>query len=436
MATGLGAFISGAAEGYKASKEMSRMEALQKRDEERFAMEQERFGFERTRAEREANQAKIADESQKEALTVLEDAKLGRGKFAALADPAALQAQQQATQSVEQKGTMSYDRAEARRLGRTGLDETQTASVTPQEDNLFKSGGEGLYKNQTVADNLKYQLIGDAMKKSLLAKGDFGRAMMVDQDVEKMKEQGFELVRKKAAALVMAGAPPDSVVPALQKVYGFVDDGKSIDPTKSTYDAKTGTYSLSVVDQKTGKVEARPLNQQQMLTTLNQLDPVKVLELNISSQKRQEDLDLAATNRKEDIKLKNRELDIKAIDAGATRDLRAAQKAALEDQVKGADVRAKVESVVKSFPNADRALKIEEEGLPAGDLNSLKTSIKRDTIGRNVAVNLTSLNPKLDPQIVIGAAKSAAEGNLPTRNKDPKTGRLFFNYGGVQIFAD
>ena len=436
MATGLGAFVKGAVEGYKTSKEMSRMDALQKREEERDERERQRFALEQTRATREEEQAKIASEAQAEALSVLEDAKRGTGKFAQLADPAALQAQQQATQSVEQKGAMSYDRAEARRLGRTGLDETQTASVTPQEDNLFKSGGEGLYKNQTAADNLKYQLIGDAMKKSLLAKGDFGRAMMVDQDVEKMKEQGYELVRKKAAALVMAGAPPDSVIPALQKVYGFVDDGKTIDPTKSTYDAKTGTYNLSVVDQKTGKAEVRPLNQQAMLSALNQLDPVKVLELNIGSQRRTEDLAIAEANRKEDIKLKNRELDIKAIDAGATRDLRAAQKAALQDQVKGADTRAKVESLVKSFPNADRALKLEEQALSEGDLKSLKTSIERDTIGRNVAVNLTSLNPKLDPQIVIGAAKSAAAGNLPARKTDPKTGRSYFDYGGVQIFAD
>ncbi len=434
MATGLGAFVKGAVEGYKTSKEMSRMDALQKREEERFAMEQERFGYEKSRAEREASQAKIADEAQAEALAVLEDAKRGTGKFASLADPAALQAQQQATQSVEQKAGMSYDRAEARRLGRTGLDETQTASVTQQEDNLFKSGGEGLYKNQTAADNLKYQLIGDAMKKSLLAKGDFGRAMMVDQDVEKMKEQGYELVRKKAAALVMAGAPPDSVIPALQKVYGFVDDGKTIDPTKSTYDAKTGTYNLSVVDQKTGKVEMRPLNQQSMLSALNQLDPVKVLELNIGSQRRTEDLAIAAANRKEDVQLQREKIGVERIGALATRDLRSAQRAALEDQVKGADVRAKVESITKSFPNADRVLKLEESVGP--DVEATKLSIQNDTVGRNIAVNLASLNPKTDPQILIGAAKAAASGKLPARKSDPKTGRSYFDYGGVQIFAD
>jgi hypothetical protein len=434
MATGLGAFVKGAVEGYKTSKEMSRMDALQKREEERDERERQRFALEQTRAQREEEQARIASEAQAEALSVLEDAKRGTGKFASLADPAALQAQQQATQSVEQKAGMSYDRAEARRLGRTGVDETQTASVTPQEENLFKSGGEGLYKNQTAADNLKYQLIGDAMKKSLLAKGDFGRAMMVDQDVEKMKEQGYELVRKKAAALVMAGAPPDSVIPALQKVYGFVDDGKSIDPTKSTYDAKTGTYNLSVVDQKTGKVEVRPLNQQAMLSALNQLDPVKVLELNIGSQRRTEDLAIAAANRKEDVALQREKIGVERIGALATRDLRSAQRAALDDQVKGADVRAKVESITKSFPNADRVLKLEESVGP--DVEATKLSIQNDTVGRNIAVNLASLNPKTDPQILIGAAKAAASGKLPAKKSDPKTGRSYFDYGGVQIFAD
>lgn len=435
MAVGLASFAEGALKGYAAVKGIQRQEALDKRDQERDERERQRFALEQARAGREEEANKIADAAKQEALQVMEDQKFGRGAFAKLADPAKVQAVQQATQSVEQKGAMSYDRAEARRLGRP-IDETQTASVTPEEQNLFKSGGEGLYVDQMQADGLKYQLIGDAMKKSLIAKGDFGQAMLVDRDIKKMTEEGYEFQRKKAAALVMAGADPQQVVNSLQKVYGFVDDGKSIDPAKSSYDAKTGTYNLSVVDQKTGKVETRPLNQQSMLTALNQLDPVKVLELNIGSQRRAEDLATAAANRKEDVALKREELAIKRTDAGATADLRAAQKAALQDQVKGADTRAKVESLVKSFPNADRALKIEEQALPEGDLKSLKTSIERDTIGRNVAVNLTSLNPKLDPQIVIGAAKSAAAGNLPARKTDPKTGRSYFDYGGVQIFAD
>lgn len=435
MATGLGAFVKGAVEGYKTSKEMARMDELQKREEQRFAMEQERFGVEQARAKREEEANKIADAAKQEALQVMEDQKFGRGAFAKLADPAKVQAVQQATQSVEQKGAMSYDRAEARRLGRP-IDETQTASVTPQEENLFKSGGEGLYADQMQADNLKYQLIGESMKKSLVAKGDFGAAMLVDRDIKKMTEEAYDFKRKQAAALVAAGAPPEQVINALDKVYDFIDDGKYIDKKNSTYDPKTRTYTLSVVDKKTGAAESRPMDQVAMQTALKQLDPVKVVEINMGSDRRKEDLALAASNRKEDVALQREKIGVERIGALATADLRSAQKAALQDQVKGADIRAKVESLAKSFPNADRSLKIEESALPEGDLKSLKTSIERDTIGRNVAVNLTSLNPKLDPQIVIGAAKSAAAGNLPARKTDPKTGRSYFDYGGVQIFAD
>lgn len=434
MATGLGSFVEGAVKGYSTVQEMQRREALQKRDDERFAMEQERFAMERTRAERELEQQRLNDEAKKEALQVMEDAKLGRGAFAKLADPAKVQAVQQATQSVEQKGAMSYDRAEARRLGRP-IDETQTASVTPEEENIFKQGGEGLYADQRAADNLKYQLIGEAMKKSLIAKGDFGQAMLVDRDIAKMQEEGYELQRKKAAALVMAGASPEQVVPALQKVYQFVDDGKSIDPKRTTYDAKTNTYNIAVVDQKTGAVEMRPMNQQSMLSALNQLNPAQVLELNIGSKRREEDLATAAANRKEDVRLKEKEIGIKEKEAGATLAFRNAQMIALRDQVKGADAKAKAETIDKSFPYADKMFKPEDLlGKSDAEKQRLQGMVEADTRSRNYAVGLASLNPKIDPRIIIGAAKSAST-TYPDVKKD-KSGRSYFSYGGTNIFID
>ena len=428
MATGLGSFVKGAFEGYENVKEIQRKEALQKREDERFAMEQERNAAEKERNARESAQNKISDEAQKEALGVLEEAKTGTGRFAQYADPNAVAALQQAKQPADGTDASSYT---GQRLG------ARPTSAAPQEDSIFKQGGEGLYKDQKAADDLKYELLGGAMKKALLAKGDFGRAMLVDSDVAKMKEQGYELVRKKAAALVMAGAPPESVVTSLQKVYGFIDDGKTIDPAKSTFDAKTGTYNLSVVDQKTGQVESRPMSQQALLTGLNQLDPAKILELNINSQRRAEDLARDDARRKEDIKLKNRELDIKAVEARGTSDLRAAQKAALQDQVKGADVKAKIEGIEKSFPLADKVFKPEDMlGKKPDDIAALKASVARDTTARNVAVNLTSLNPKIDPRIIIGAAKSAAGGGSLAKKQEEGTGRSYFTYGGVNIYLN
>jgi len=417
MATGLGSFVEGAVKGYSTVQDIKRREALQKRDDERYAMEQERFAMEKTRAERELEQQRIADEAKKEALTVMEDAKFGRGAFAKLADPTKLQAIQQATQSVEHKSDMSYDRAEARRLGRT-VDETQTASVTPEEQNIFKQGGEGLYADQRAADNLKYQLIGEAMKKSLIAKGEFGQAMLVDRDIKKMEEEGYELQRKKAAALVMAGAPPEQVVGSLQKVYKFVDDGKSIDPKKTTYDAKTNTYNIAVIDDKTGEVSMRPMNQQSMLTALNQLTPVQVLELNIGSQRRAEDIQredkkFAATQ-----EIERKKLDVSMSVANAQIARYKSLTNAEQTAAKGSEQKAKVEAMIKMFPVPD--LSMEKIGM----LSKEEQEQKKQEAVRNMDLfektsQLSGLNPKVDIQTLANAARLVANGTLQAfKDKD------------------
>lgn len=434
MATGLASFAEGALKGYAMVKGIKRQEALDKRDEERDERDRQRFALEQTRAAREEEANKIADAAKQEALQVMEDQKFGRGAFAKLADPAKVQAVQQATQSVEQKGDRSYDQAEMQRLGVRPSPEGQTNSVTPQEENLFKSGGEGLYTDQMQADNLKYDLIGQSMKKSLIAKGDFGAAMLVDRDIKKMKEEGYDFQRKKAAALVAAGAPPAQLVSALKKVYQFVDDGKDIDAERTTQDPKTGTYNLAVVDRKTGTVEMRPMDQKSMYASLNLIDPVKLLEMNIGSQRRAEDLATAAANRKEDVALQKEKIGVERIGALATRDLRAAQKAALKDQVKGSDVKARIESLEKAFPLAGKIPKMDE--LVGEDAAGLKASIQKETFGRDYAYGLSSINPGVDPRIIIGAAKSFAEGGQLVKKTDAETGRKYFLYGGTKLYLD
>lgn len=417
MATGLGSFVEGAVKGYSTVQEMQRREALQKRDDERYAMERERFAMEKTRAERELEQQRMADEAKKEALTVMEDAKFGRGAFAKLADPTKVQAVQQATQSVEQKSDMSYDRAEARRLGRT-VDETQTASVTPEEQNIFKQGGEGLYADQRAADNLKYQLIGEAMKKSLIAKGEFGQAMLVDRDIKKMEEEGYELQRKKAAALVMAGAPPEQVVGSLQKVYKFVDDGKSIDPKKTTYDAKTNTYNIAVIDDKTGEVSMRPMNQQSMLTALNQLTPVQVLELNIGSQRRAEDIQREDKRFADTQKMEQKKLDVSMSVANAQIARYKSLTNAEQTAAKGSEQKAKVEAMIKMFPVPD--LSMEKIGM----LSKEEQEQKKQEAVRNMDLfektsQLSGLNPKVDIQTLANAARLVTNGTLQAfKDKD------------------
>ena len=86
---------------------------------------------------------------------------------------------------------------------------------------------------------------------------------------------------------------------------------------------------------------------------------------------------------------------------------------------------------------ADKVFKPEDLlGKSPAEVDALKAAAGRDTTSRSVAINLASLNPKIDPRIVIGAAKSAVSGSLPAKKSDPKTGRSYFDYGGAQIFVD
>ena len=434
MATGLGAFVKGAVEGYKTSKDMSRMDELRERENQRFAMETERYDREKTAAARQEQKEKDIESARQEALQAEKDADAGAGDFAGLADPNAVASRQQAMQSVEQKATASYDRAENQRFGIRPSAEAQTASVTPAETDILKKGGVGLYKNQKAADDLLVDKQLGAYRKILIARGEIDKAVGLDELAQEMKEKGVARLQKNAAAFVMADADPDIVANAVSKVYTLAKDGKEVDPTKSTRDPKTGAYSFAIVDQATGAVEKKVMSKEQLLTGLAQFTPAKLYEFKIAREDRAEDKATAAANRKEDVQLQREKIGVERIGALATADLRAAQKSALADQVKGADVRAKVESITKSFPNADRVLKLEESVGP--DVEATKLSIQNDTVGRNIAVNLASLNPKTDPQILIGAAKAAASGKLPAKKSDPKTGRSYFDYGGVQIFAD
>jgi len=418
MATGLGSFVEGAVKGYSTVQEMQRREALQKRDDERFAMEQERYAMEKQRAEREMEQQRVSDESKKKALSIMEDAKYGRGEFAKLADPTKVQAVQQATQSIEEKGARSYDQKEMLKLGVRPPAEAQTNSVTPEEENLFKSGGEGLYADQRAADNLKYKLIGEAMKESLINKGEFGQAMLVDRDINKMIEEGYELQRKAAAALVSAGAPPEQVVNSLKKVYKFVDDGKSIDPKRTTFDAKTNTYNIAVVDDKTGEVSMRPMNQQSMLSALNQLTPVQVLELNIGSQRRAEDIQREDTRFAATQKMEQKKLDVSMSVANAQIARYRALSSAEEKAAKGSEQKAKVEAIIKMFPVPD--LSIEKIGM----LTEKEQEQKKQEAVRNMDLfektsQLSGLNPKVDVQTLANAARLIADGTLQAfKDKD------------------
>jgi hypothetical protein len=411
MATGLGSFVKGAFEGYENVKEIQRKEALAAREEERFAMEKERYDRERSEAARREQREKDIEAARQEAMQAEKDADTGMGDFANYADPNAVAARQQAQQSVDQKATASYDAVEMQRYGIRPPKEAQTASVTPAETDILKKGGVGLYKNQKAADDLLVDKQMAAYRKMLVARGEIDKVVGLEELAQEMKDKGIARLQKQAAAFVMADAPPDLVASAVSKVYGFVKDGKEVDPAKSTYDAKTGTYNFAVVDQATGNVEQRAMNKQQLLTGLQQFTPAKLYEFEVGRRDREEDLTRKATERKEDLELARRGLDIKATEARGTADLRAAQKAALQDQVKGAEQKARVDTISKLFPEID--LDIAKIGtLPKAEQDALRAKAVTNADLFDKTTQLSGLNPRADVRTLANAARMIRDGTL------------------------
>jgi len=418
MATGLGSFVEGAVKGYSTVQEMSRREALQKRDDERFAMEQDRYAREKASAERLEQKERDIEEARQEALQAEKDADSGAGDFAGLADPNAVAARQQALQSVEEKGARSYDQKEMQRLGVRPSAEAQTASVTPAETNILKKGGVGLYKNQKAADDLLVDKQLGAYRKILIARGDIDKAVGLSELAQEMKDKGVARLQKQAAAFVMADADPAIVAGAVAKVYGFAKDGKEIDPAKSTKDAKTGAYNFAIVDQATGTVEQKVMSKEQLLTVLDQFAPAKLFEFKLAREDRAEDIQREDKRFADTQKMEQKKLDVSMAVANAQiaryRALTNAEKTA----AKGSEQKAKVEAMIKMFPVPD--LSMEKIGM----LTEKEQEQKKQEAVRNMDLfektsQLSGLNPKVDIQTLANAARLVANGTLQAfKDKD------------------
>jgi hypothetical protein len=430
MATGLGSFVSGAFEGYQNVKEIQRKEAMAQRDEERFAMEKQRYANEQERAARESKREADIEAARQEAMQAEKDADSGAGDFTNLADPAALQARQQTTQSVEEKGTRSYEQKEMLKLGVRPPADAPSNSVTQAETDILKKGGVGLYKNQKAADDLLVDKQLGAYRKILIARGEVDKAMSLNELAQEMKDKGIARMQKNAAAFVMADADPAQVANAVSKVYGFVKDGKEVDPTKTTFDAKTGTYNFAVVDQATGAIEQRPMNKQQLLTALGQFTPAKMFELKLGQEIRAEDKAEAKAREEREFGIKERQLGVSQSVANAQIKRYNALSAAEDKAAKGSEQKAKVETIQKLFPIPD--LSFEKMAV----LTEAQKKSKMDEAVRNTDLfektsQLSGLNPKVDVQTLANAARLISNGTLQAR-KD-KDGTTFTNIGSTRV---
>ena len=125
---------------------------------------------------------------------------------------------------------------------------------TPQprtgSKNPLLDGGEGLYRNQKLADDRYYNRLADIQER-LYSVVDPAKAVLVREQLAELRDKDFERTRKTATAALLAGHP--NALSLANKAYGFQKDGFQIDTTSGKFDPNTGWSGVNIVD-KDGKV--------------------------------------------------------------------------------------------------------------------------------------------------------------------------------------
>lgn len=180
----------------------------------------------------------------------------------------------------------------------------------PAEFNLFKSGGEGLYRNQREADRLYYSELEKIYTKLYSSTGQYEKLPAVKDTVRKMREADFDPMRKMTAAALISGNT--KAFEMFNRASAVTDFGYTIDASGASYDNATKTFKgLKFVDAE-GNATAQDMSVAEGLAFLNQMDPAKVLEYITGRGDRAQDV--AFTERGLDLKQEGNKLESEKID--------------------------------------------------------------------------------------------------------------------------
>lgn len=356
--------FSEAGEAKRRMDEDERKAALQKRDDQRFE-------WEKGRATREEAQAKTEDELRDSFLQLENDRKSGTGAFADLVSP-------ESSQPAQPRMAIGGGQTQP---------EVEAQPKDPVSD-FLNPKTESKYADPNAMWNRYYDQLGALMRKQYANKGDFARAAVVDSEIEKLKESGYEKVRRSAVAAAVAGADGQTLEPLLTRAYGTLNDGQSIKPGSVSFDQKSGKYSMTVVG-KDGKERNQSYDKMGLAGVLMMADPIKVLEWNTGR-----------ADKDREFSLDERRTRAAETTAGAAVTKAKADALKVDGELKASDIELRNKTLSAMFPNAGRVLKPEEMvGMSNEQRQRFDETVSNETTGLAKAQALSALNPRLDPRI-------------------------------------
>lgn len=147
----------------------------------------------------------------------------------------------------------------------------------PREQNIFKSGGEGLYRNQRQADQAHYSRLEELYTKLYSTTGEYDKLATVTDSIKKMRDIDYDAIRKTAAAGLISGNV--GAFNLVNRAMSVLDLGFQVDSKGAKYDPKTQTFSgLRFIGEDGNVQEGQSMSVASALGLVNQMDPASVLK--------------------------------------------------------------------------------------------------------------------------------------------------------------
>lgn len=174
------------------------------------------------------------------------------------------------------------DDVKASRQAPAGITTPGSEPVKPKtgSNNPLLDGGEGLYRNQKLADDRYYNRLAD-LQERLYSVIDPAKAVMVREQMAELRDKDYERGRKTATAALLSGAP--NALALANQAYGFQKDGLSIDTTSGKFDQKTGWSGVNIVDKDGKVVQTMNLNRDDIMNLYFASTPEKLVDFNMKS---------------------------------------------------------------------------------------------------------------------------------------------------------
>jgi hypothetical protein len=312
--------------------------------------------------------------------------------------------------------------------------------AAPREQNIFKSNGEGLYKDQKVANDAHWSRMRDITAKYLERTGQVDKLMDLDEKINKWKSSSYDELRKATAAAIATGDP--EALRMASRLADLTGLGFKVDPTSGKFDPKTQSYVGVKTIGLDGNEKVEDLSAARLLAVIGQLSPEKLIEWNVGRQDAEDKkrLDERKTSAEES---RARSSAATAADNAKTN---ATTRAVNDDIRRRTSDRADDESAAKFFGSTfglkelEVKTKDEVEALmpdqrKAYEQTRLEQTKRRELAG--YAQNIYTLNERKVAAPVIAQAIPALQRRIAEGRGadgiDPASGLPFVNINGKKI---